>query len=80
MKACCVEAKCEGAMNFQKALKSIPSCIGGYDPMRHKTVADLIYLVQTELDMFDEGEQEADIRDLRQCRQAKKWLVKMGAR
>lgn len=67
-------------MDFNKALKVMPSFIGGYDPMRHKTIADLVYIVQTELDMFDEGEPESDIRNIRQCRAAKNFLVKMGAR
>ena len=63
-------------MTFQQALRALPSFIGGYDPMRHKTVADLVYIVQTEMDMFNEGEPEADIKTQRQYLAAKNFIAK----
>lgn len=68
------------APDFEQALKAMPSCIGGYDPMRHKTVADLVYIVRTEMDMFEEGEPEADIRTQKQYGAAKKFIAKAEGR
>jgi hypothetical protein len=62
---------------FQKALKAMPSFIGGYDPMRHKTTSDLVYIVRTEMDMFEEGEPEADIKNRRQYEAAKRFIAKV---
>jgi hypothetical protein len=63
-------------MTFEQALKALPACIGGYDPARHKTVADLVYIVRTEMDMFEEGEPEADIRTRKQYEAAKNFIAK----
>jgi hypothetical protein len=58
-------------MTFYAAFHRLPMCVvGNFDALTHKTVADLRYIVQHELDMFREG-QETDIltkRDERLCR------------
>ncbi len=57
-------------MTFKAAIKKLPKCIGGLDLVgQHKTVADLRFLVQHEIDLFNEG-QETDIqgrKDLLEC-------------
>jgi hypothetical protein len=66
-----VECRRRNAMTqFEKALKQLPDCIGGLDLVgHHKTVSDLVYLVQFEMDLYYEGE-TTDIqnsRDLLAC-------------
>lgn len=51
--------------DFNKALKRLPGCLhDGLDLMgQHKTVDDLLFAAQTELDLHDEGEIALSRRD-----------------
>ncbi len=56
-------------LSLEKALKLAPSCLI-YDPMQVKTVADLAYLAQHEIDLSEEGQDGAlstpEIAEIRQ--------------
>lgn len=55
---------------FTKAFKAVPMCCNGFDAMHQTTVADLVFMVQHEIDLYEEGD-ETDIRngrDLKACR------------
>lgn len=56
--------------NFEKARKQVPGCCLGFDAFQHKTISDLVFMVQHEIDLYDEGETTdiEDRDDLRQCR------------
>jgi len=60
-------------VTFARALKHLPKCITGLDPVgQHKTVSDLVFLVQFQIDLYLEGEPERDIwtpRDFARCKQ-----------
>jgi len=57
---------------FAQARKQLPKCITGLDYIgQHKTVADLVFLVQFQIDLYCEGESERDIwtpRDFARCK------------
>jgi hypothetical protein len=53
----------ERTMTFKQAVKLLPSCVPSYDPLTHKTVEDLRFLAQFELDLHDEGDQELSHTD-----------------
>lgn len=60
--------------SFDLALKQLPeSCRGKYDPLSHKSVADLIYCAQHELDMYEEGE-ESDIKSDREAQKVRYYI------
>ncbi len=62
-------------MTFYAAFHRLPMCVvGNFDPLVHKTVADLRYIVRHELDMFEEG-QETDIRTKRSEQACRKFLA-----
>ena len=42
--------------SFEDALSRLPKFIGGIDPLGHKTISDLAFLVQHEIDLWVEGE------------------------
>ena len=46
---------------FALAILCLPiEIVASFDPLIHRTIADLVYLVRHELDLYDEGE-EADL-------------------
>ncbi len=53
-------------MTFEQALRRLPRCVrGGLDLMgQHKTVDDLRFLVQHEIDLYEEGEIKLTLRKL----------------
>lgn len=68
-------------MTFNEALKRIPYWLLGYisiDHFEHKTVGDLAWLIQTEIDLGLEGQPEA--MKTEECEEAKKVLIKLGYR
>jgi hypothetical protein len=58
---------------FDQARKRLPKCITGLDLVgQHKTVSDLVFLVQFQVDLYLEGESERDIwtpKDFARCKQ-----------
>lgn len=45
---------------FDKAKKELPICaFGNFDPLSHKTVADLVWCARHELDMIEEEQDGA---------------------
>jgi hypothetical protein len=65
---------------FQEALGDMPNCVfGNYDALTHKTVADLVYCAQHELDLYNEGE-FCDIRSPVGAKQAKKFIEKWSGK
>jgi hypothetical protein len=59
--------------NFDDALKSLPSFIGGIDLVgQHKTISDLAFRVQHEMDLATEGE-DNEITCKRQTDTTKRW-------
>lgn len=60
---------------FQKAFDEMPLCVGGFDGLRHDSPADCAWLVQMQVDLWDEGE-ESDIKTKRQYEQCKRYLTK----
>lgn len=60
---------------FDKARRELPRCVGGFDPLGHKTVQDLVSLAQHELDLYHEGE-ENDIRTPKQLAAVKAFVMK----
>lgn len=59
--------------SFDEALKALPPFIGGIDLLgQHKTVADLAFRVQHEIDLATEGEPN-EIQCRRQSDTAKRW-------
>lgn len=60
--------------NFEDALHHLPTFIGGIDDLvgQHKTVADLAFRVQHEIDLATEGESN-EIQCKRQSDTAKRW-------
>jgi hypothetical protein len=62
---------------FEKFRDTMPKAIvGNFDPMTHKTISDLKYLGQHELDMFEEG-QETDISNKRDANSVRGWMNSM---
>lgn len=60
--------------SFDEALRRMPKLLfGSLDYSYHKTLADLHYLAQHELDLWQEGE-ESDIHNDRDAQQVKKWM------
>lgn len=57
-------------MTFKQALKTMPSCVNGFDPMTHTRIEDLAWLTQHELDLYLEGE-DSDIRNQKDLGKAK---------
>ncbi len=57
------------ALSLEKTLKLAPACLA-YDPMQVKTVADLAYIAQHEIDLSEEGQDGAlstpEIAEIRQ--------------
>lgn len=56
---------------FDVLFSYLPNCVvGSFDPLAHKTLSDLRFITQHELDLYEEGE-DNDIRDtvdLKNCR------------
>ncbi len=64
-------------MTFQEAIKHMPRCIeGNFDPLQHKTFADLAWIAQHEIDLSDEHE-DSDIRNSRDLASARSYLAEM---
>jgi hypothetical protein len=60
-------------VNFEEALSALPPFIGGIDLLgQHKTVADLAFRVQHEIDLATEGE-ENELQCSRQSDTTKRW-------
>jgi hypothetical protein len=62
-------------MTFNDALKRLPICIGGLDPLRHRTIDDLRWLVIFEIDLYEEGDEQTDIRNQRDLAACRRFLV-----
>ena len=61
-------------MIFKAALKKLPKAvIGSFDPLAHKTVEDLVALVEHEINLHEEGE-DNDIRTNRDMIVCKNFL------
>jgi hypothetical protein len=59
--------------NFEEALRAMPSFIGGLDLVgQHKTITDLEFRVQHEIDLATEGE-DNEIVCKRQTDTTKRW-------
>lgn len=63
--------------SFDEIRKAMPRCVGGYDPMSHKMVNDLVWLARHELDLYQEGE-ETDIRTSKQAQAVRSFIQKFG--
>jgi hypothetical protein len=64
-------------MTYDQALKAMPNfLIASYDPLSHRTIGDLAFMVQHEIDLHEEGE-ESEIRTLAQYRAAQRYLAKL---
>ncbi len=64
-------------MTFDQALKKLPACIRGLDLLgQHRSTADLAFLVQHEIDMWDEND-ASDIRTIQQYWACKRYLDKL---
>lgn len=62
--------KCGRAVwSFEEAVKHLPRCLGGYDALGHKTLEDLAFLAQTEIDNYLGGYNFCDCPDIRTARQ-----------
>lgn len=55
--------------DFEAATAYMPNCLGGYDPMSHKTLADLAFMADTEIDNYLGGENFCDAPDIKTARQ-----------
>ena len=55
---------------FALAILCLPvEIVASFDPLTHKTIADLVYIVRHELDLYNEGEETDLTRDsLADCR------------
>lgn len=59
--------------SFDEAVSALPSFLGGLDLVgQHKTISDLAFLVQHEMDLATEGE-ENEINCPRQSDTTKRW-------
>lgn len=59
---------------LERALRDLPSCID-YDPMAMKTIEDLRWACQIQLDLCGEGQDGTEDDDPRAIR---RWLKKYG--
>jgi len=61
---------------FDRMVKSVPACCtGGLDLLSQTTPSDIIFLVQHELDITEEGQDGTDKKNLKTLRN---WLTKWG--
>ena len=58
--------KAKDAKRFQMVLCNMPECVPSHDSFEHTTVDDLLYIVQHEMDLYDEGEEQCMIKNRRQ--------------
>lgn len=63
---------------FAEARRGLPACVQGFDPLGHTTVSDLVFMVQHELDMLQEGE-ETDIRSAADTKVCQRFLARWQA-
>ncbi len=56
--------------DFSKAARSLPDSVN-YDPLAHKTIADLVWAATIELDLIEEGQDGTEPKDAAKIR---KWL------
>ncbi len=61
--------------NFQKAAKQVPACCLGFDQFQHKTISDLVFMVQHEVDLYEEDD-ESDIRTKAQLTACKNFIAR----
>ena len=60
--------------SFEDALRALPSFIGGIDLVgQHKTIEDLAFRVQHEINLADEGEDNEITCCKRQADTTKRW-------
>lgn len=60
--------------NFEDALKALPSFIGGLDLVgQHKTIEDLAFRVQHEIDLATKGEPNEITDNVRPTDRTKRW-------
>jgi hypothetical protein len=60
---------------FQQAWKDLPACVDT-DPLAMKTIRDLRWACQTQLDLIDEGQDGTEDDDPKAIR---RWLKKYGS-
>ena len=61
---------------FDRAINTMPGFLtAGLDCHSHRTIGDLIFMAQTQLDFYEEGE-DSDIRTPYQARAARRWIAK----
>lgn len=51
------------------------AAFGNFDVLTHKTVEDLVYCAQHELDMWNEGE-ETDIQTINEANAVRRWIAR----
>jgi hypothetical protein len=57
------------------AIKRMPLLlVGNYSPLEHKTVADVLFMAETELSLYEEGEPETDIKTRAQANQVRAYI------
>jgi hypothetical protein len=62
--------------DLDRARRALPMCACClYDPYQHKTVADLAFTVETEIDLTEEGQDGTSRRNLKPLRN---WLRKFA--
>jgi hypothetical protein len=63
---------------FDQAFRALPACLQGFDPLRHKTVADLVAMAQFEVDLYNEGDDGCDIHTWKQLAKVSAYIKKFG--
>ena len=58
---------------YAKALKQLPKCCIGTLDQHHTTIEDLVWIVQHEVDLYEDGE-ENDIANKRQLNQCRRYI------
>jgi len=60
---------------FEQAWRDLPACVDA-DPLAMKTISDLRWACQIQLDLIEEGQDSADGDDPKPIR---RWLKKYGS-
>ncbi len=65
-------------MTLDKALNALPDILlSNVDLGYQKTPADLLFMAETELSLFEEGEPETDIKSAKDLREVKAYIKMM---
>jgi hypothetical protein len=62
-------------VTYRIAAKAVPKCVA-IDQFHHKTLADLQWAVQIELDLTEEGQDGTNSRNIKPL---KRWLQRFGS-